>query len=106
MGKNGKPPGRQRHTAADNRIKKQIGANLIRARKALGLEQEQLADVLGCPKSTLNKYEYGISFPKPMHFERLIELGVSVDFLFTGVGKPITGPVDVTAVLRARKQAI
>jgi len=100
-----KPPGRQPHTPADRRVKKQVGANLIRARKAMGLEQESFAELMGMAASTWNKYEYGISFPKPQHFERLHEIGISIDFLISGRGSPTLGPVDITALLKARKRA-
>lgn len=105
MKRGSKPPGRQPHSPADRRVKKLVGANLIRARKAMGLEQDDFADLMGMAASTWNKYEYGISFPKPNHFERLHEIGISIDFLISGAGNPTRGPIDVTALLKARRRA-
>ena len=57
--------------------------NFKTARKRLGLKQQQLADALGVSRSTIAKYETGISMPHAKNINKLCEiLNVSYDELF------------------------
>ncbi len=58
---------------------------LISARKEKGLTQEQLAEMLGCQKSSVSNWENGYSTPKLADAFKLSEiLGYDVEQLFRG----------------------
>lgn len=60
-----------------------IGANVARLRKARGLTQAQLAEVLGCETSYLQKLEYGAGTPSLQMLVALSrQLGVKIGILF------------------------
>ena len=81
-----KPAGRKGHSSEDDLMKRQVGANLKRVRKYFRDNQDQFAERLNIPKSTLNKYEIGESFPRPSVFRDLIaKLRVNAQYLFTGI---------------------
>ena len=99
-----KARGRPSHSPEEALFKKQVGNNLKTVRRALNLNVAVFAEALGVPTSSYEKYELGIAFPKPQVWKRLTEIGVSTDFLFTGIGKPFIRPVDMSAVLIGRAQ--
>lgn len=81
-----KPAGRASHSSEDDLMKRQVGANIKRVRKYLRDNQDQFAERLGIPKSTLNKYEIGQSFPRPSVFHDLIaKLRINAQYLFTSI---------------------
>lgn len=50
-----------------------LGAELLAARKAAGLTQQQLADRLGVTRPTISRYEDGVRFPDPPTVDRICE---------------------------------
>ena len=61
----------------------EIGKNIKRCRKAAGLTQEQLAEMIDISSRNLSNIEQGISFPKPETLEHiLISLNTTTQELF------------------------
>lgn len=54
--------------------------NFKAARKAAGLSQQQVADELGLDRTSIAKYENGVSFPNMRNMPKICELlHVSMD---------------------------
>ncbi|HAE00579.1 MAG TPA: hypothetical protein DCL95_16155 [Rhodospirillaceae bacterium] len=66
----------------------EIGHRQVEVRKQLGLTQADMADQLGIPIRTLSDNERGISISGGKVLTAYAELGISVDWLLTGYGKP------------------
>lgn len=61
-----------------------FGENLKAYRKILGLNQNELAQLVGLKQSTIANYENGIRFPKKVNLTALsLKLNVSIDALLT-----------------------
>lgn len=65
---------------------KQTGSIIAQKRKELGLNQTQLAEILSVSNRTVSKWENGDGFPDITLLPEISNaLGVSIDFLLTGV---------------------
>lgn len=66
---------------ADN-LKRLIGSRISIARKAAGLNQEQVAEAIGVHKQTLSRWESGKRAPNGEEIRLLVELlDCSADFI-------------------------
>lgn len=88
------PGGRKGHTPQDKRVKKQFGANLRMARQQAGISKEQLALLLSQTDSTWDKVENGVIAPGPETTQKLAYLGFNMNYLYTGIGDPLTDKGD------------
>lgn len=62
--------------------RKLIGARIAIARKAQGLNQEQLADAVGVHKQTISRWESGKRAPNGEEIRLIVDaLGCSADFV-------------------------
>ena len=69
---------------------KNIGATLKALRKAKGLTQLQLGEMLSVSDKTISKWESGQGYPEITQFPNIAKLfGVSIDYLFSGERKGI-----------------
>ena len=69
-----------------NTIEKAIGKNIKRLRKAKGMTQSQLAEILDISTNYLSDIERGISFPRIEKLVAVINiLGCSADDMFADV---------------------
>lgn len=69
-------------------MKKTLGERIAEKRKAKGLKQEELAEMLGISAQAVSKWENDLSCPDIMALPTLAEiLGCSVDELLTGKGE-------------------
>lgn len=63
-------------------IKKMIGARIAIARKASGINQDQLAEAVGVHKQTISRWEIGKRAPNGEEIRAIVEkLQCSADFL-------------------------
>lgn len=77
----------QRQKEAEQR---EWGLRLVKARKAAGLTQVQLAEKLGLTDKSIQNWEQGINPPASTHIRPLIEiLGTSFGWLELGEGTPV-----------------
>lgn len=66
-----------------------FGKRVRAARKRLGMEQEELADMLGTDAGTISRWERGKGYPQAPQLARLAKaLGDSVDYLLLGAPSP------------------
>jgi transcriptional regulator with XRE-family HTH domain len=66
-----------------------IGGRLGSARKALGLSQQELADLAGYPKGRIGQWECGNRNPGTEPLKAMAEaLGASISWLVLGQGEP------------------
>ncbi len=72
-----------------------FGERLKEARKTIGLKVPEMCQLLGIQTTAYYKYEDGSRFPKPEILLKLTEdLGISVDFLISGLGSMFSGKDD------------
>ncbi len=77
----------------------QIGSHVRARRKALGLSQSELAKELGVTHQHVSRIELGDVTPSLQMLLKLSRtLGVSTDFLLTGVER---APLDATGAIRS-----
>ena len=80
-----KPPGkmgRPARTIADRETMRAVGQRLLWAREALGLTQQQVADLIGLDHSTWCYYEKGKRYPDPMRVPAICaRLNVDIAYL-------------------------
>lgn len=62
-----------------------FGDRVRAARKRIGLEQEQLADLVGTDAGSISRWELGKGYPQARQLARLAKaLGESIDYLVLG----------------------
>lgn len=63
-------------------VKRLIGSRIALARKAIGLNQDQVAESVGVHKQTISRWESGKRAPNGEEIRALVNLfGCSADFL-------------------------
>lgn len=72
----------------DISARKDIGARLKQIREGMKLTQENIAPLLKVAKNTYQTYESGQRVPDGEALAPLAEMGVSIDWLLTGRGRP------------------
>ena len=88
----------------DEKLKKQIGANIVSYRKRMGLTQVGLAEKLNYSDKAVSKWERGESAPDVLTLIQLAELfGVTVNDL---IADPNALPAEVGVVERAMGKAV
>lgn len=82
------PPkkGRQPHSVEDDLFKRQVGGRLKMIMQHWGYNQQQFGELLGVSGSQVNKYQNDGRELPPSIIRQLIIWGVSMDFLFAGLG--------------------
>lgn len=66
----------------DGDIRKLIGSRIAIARKAAGMNQEELAASVGVHKQTISRYERGVLVPDAKEICKMVStLNCSADFL-------------------------
>ena len=66
----------------DENIKRLIGSRIALARKAIGMNQDQVAEAIGVHKQTISRWESGKRAPNGEEIRTLVNLfGCSADFL-------------------------
>lgn len=75
-----------------------IGRRQADIRQRLGLTQLQMADRLGIPMRTLSDNERGVSTPGGRVLQTYARLGISVDWMITGEGRPFREGTSVGAI--------
>lgn len=73
-------------TESANRHQDEIGERLKAFRTQLGVSQDRLGEMVGGTKRGIQENEGGRSAPQAKVMARLVELGLNVNWLLTGVG--------------------
>lgn len=78
----------------------EVGDRIKRLREAKGLEQSDLADMLGYKsQSTISKWESGTNLPTGKNMIKLAQIfGVTSDYILDGE-EPTENPIDLKDVL-------
>ena len=80
---------------AERRVDQHVGARLRHGRKLLGLNQTQLAEVLGVSYQQVQKYETGVNRLGPGKLFRVGQLlRTTPDFFFAGLEIPRSSQLD------------
>lgn len=73
----------------DNQVDEIVGKNLRQARRAAGINQQQLADALGLTFQQVQKYERGANrMSASMMLKAAEKCQISVSALYTGIDTP------------------
>jgi transcriptional regulator with XRE-family HTH domain len=60
-------------TAAHSYFEAPVGDEIRRRRLDAGLDQQQLAELVGCSRNTISHYETGETMPKVPMYRRIVE---------------------------------
>jgi transcriptional regulator with XRE-family HTH domain len=88
-------------------LRRRMGARIAERRRERGWSQEELAELLGIPRTRLGKWENGYNAPPPEDLVALGEiLGITVDELLTGERPPRVLSPEAHRQLAAKLTAI
>lgn len=74
--------GRPRRTVADKQMMREVGVRLKWVREAMGLSQQEIADLIGLHQTAWSLYERGLRFPDQFEVVRLAaKLKISLPYL-------------------------
>lgn len=73
----------------EERMRINIGLRIMQRRKARGVKQSELAEVIGVSENQISNIENGKSFPRMGSLIKICQaLDCSVDYLCSGIVKP------------------